>query len=47
MKVHELFLQVLTPLQIALLSAAAFPFMPDPTAMAEAGLDTAGVELSI
>ncbi|GAX79108.1 hypothetical protein CEUSTIGMA_g6548.t1 [Chlamydomonas eustigma] len=40
-------MQVLTPLQIALLCAASFPFMPDPTAMAEAGLDIAGVELSI
>jgi len=33
------FTQVLTPVQIALLSAASYPLLPDPTAMAEVALE--------
>ena len=32
--------QVLTPVQIAHLSAASYPLLPDPTAMAEAALES-------
>ena len=34
--------QVLTPAQLAFLSAAAYPLLPDPTAMAEASLEDLG-----